>query len=536
MIKRILSLILAAGLLLALCACDGGGGASGGVSSVTSKPTEPDEPTTLLQRQPAKLGNMAMQSMFYHPQQADTVYLVDITHATKGEVATLRCLQGLVARNSSAAIYLYSDEVDLHWRDYLTAEYGVYFTAADTAKLLQVFADCYSGVAVYGSGDYEFVLAACLAGQTDRVIMSRAVYEQHADLFRQEEVLQVSGLATTADEAYDYIYSNLLTKANKNYVALCNEQTPFLDYIIASGCLCVDSMQRLMTAARHVAACVDAQLPAVAFLDEQPAADTLAELSGIGFSAMDINSLTNTTLFSSVQVRQIDAYTTSPALGAEAGNVYVAITLAADGVHTPQQEVTALWNERSSITRVSTEFCPALYELAPVIVNWYMLNCTSTDNLVAPHCGWSAVDAGKMPEQYYNQWNMLNNYFLQACGIRTVANCVVSSAEQLEIIGKDSVAEGFVVPHKVLQAADKTAELPAAVGYVDIATIEGLTEWLSGLQADEAAPQFYVVRLQPNEYDAEIYRQIDAVAANANLASGGIFKFVMVDDLIVAQK
>lgn len=535
MIKRIIALIMISALLLTLCACDGGGGVSSGATSSATSSSPSVEPTTLLQRQPAKVGNMVMQSMFYHPEQADTVYLVDVSRMTDGEIATLRCLQGLVAR-TSAAIYLYSDEVDLYWRDYLTAEYGVYFESADTARLLEVFADCYDGVAVYGNKKYHFALAATLAGQTGKVIMSQSVYDKYADRFEQEDVLQVGELAATGKEAYDYVYGNLLEGANKNYVAVCDEQTAFLDYMIATGCICVDSSEELINASAQVAACADAQLPAVALLDEQPSAAALADLSALGFSAMDIGDMTNTTLFASVQVRQIEAYTTSPSLNAEAGNVYVAVMLASDGVHTPQQEVTALWNERSSITRVSTEFCPALYELAPAIANWYMLNCTSTDNLVAPHCGWSAVDAGEMSEEHYAQWTLLNNYFVNSCGIRTVSNCVISDAADLDIIGKDSAAEGFVVPWALLQSITPTEDTPAVVGYVDIATIDGLAEWLDGLESDEEQPQFYVVRLQPNEYDAEIYRQIDAVAANANLAKGGIFKFVMVDDLIIAQK
>lgn len=532
MIKRISALILAVALLLTLCACNGGGVSSGGSSGGHS--SQAPQPTTMLQRQPSKIGGMVMQGIFYHPQQADTVYLVDVTRATDAEVATLRCLQGLVAR-TSAAIYLYSDEADLYWRDYLTAEYGVYFESADLARLLTVFGDCYNGVAVYGSEGYEFALAATVAGQSNRVLMSEAVFEQYADLFEDNMVLLMSHLAANADDAYYYIYQSMLSDVNKNYVAVCDEQTAFLDYMIATGCLCIDNMSELLTAAGYIAASIDAQLPAVALLGEQPDEVRLAKLSELGFSAIDINDMRNTTLFASVQVRQIEAYTTSPSLGAQAGNVYVAVMLASEGVHTLQQEVTTLWNNRSSITRVSTEFYPAIYELAPVIANWYMLNCNATDNLVAPHCGWSAVDAGKMSEQHYTQWTLLNNYFLNACGIKTVSNCVVSDAEQLRIVGGDTAAEGFVVPLNVLGAIEQTDDTPRVVGYVDIATIDGLTDWLGSIEADEEQPQFYVVRLQPSEYDDEIYRQIDAVAANANLAAGGIFKFVMVDDLIAAQ-
>lgn len=554
MMKKTVSFILPLALVFCLCCCGGGGASSSGIissSNISSTNSEPQP--TLAAREPQQIGTMTMQQVFYRPKQADTVYLVDTSRLRDDEITALRCLQGAVARTKSAAIYLCGGEVDEFWRDYMSAEYGVYFKAADIGQLLETFADCYEGAVVYKNGGYEFCVAATMAAQQNKLLMSSAVYSKYSYCFDTETTERVGGRWASADEAYDYMYGQLMDGVNHNYVAVCDSDTPFLDYIFAAQAGCVDSVSRVTQFVEHLPVGDAARQPTVALVGEDISGTTLTVLSSSGCTSLNINSFTNGTVFASISVTQLQMRMQSYSLNPQPGNIYLAVTMASEGVHTQQNEVTRLWGGRNSVTRVSTEFSPILYEIAPIIANWYMLNCSQSDDFVAAG-GWSDVDAAAMDSDIYLQWQMVNNKLLKACGISVVCDRSVTTADGLMKVADGSVAAGYVVGSdlqnsmaavtssspassavsSVSEQDEQSAQLPLTVGYVDIDTIEQLADWIETLEADENSAQYYVVRLAHSGNGTEIYRQIDAVASNAN-NSGGVYKFVLAGDIFAAM-
>ena len=141
-IRKCTGLLCAAVLLTGAAGCKGNPEPQP-TTAATSAVTVPQVTTTAAPtmplRAPKTLGSMTMGSVYYKPEMAAAVYAVDTTKLSDSEIAMLRCLQGLVARTDSAAIYLMGTDSDRFWNTHTAEEYGIVFKEATTQELLKKY-------------------------------------------------------------------------------------------------------------------------------------------------------------------------------------------------------------------------------------------------------------------------------------------------------------------------------------------------------------------------------------------------------------
>lgn len=145
--KRMFSLLIAVLMLLSFYSCeqtpsdssstaDSQNESSDISSDISSESSEQSEnPSSederyadMVAREEVVLGKMSFGKVFYRAAQVTDIYLVDITQEDEETVATLRSLQGLVARNYGGAIFLDDGSTaSQFWLEYCSTEYGLYF-------------------------------------------------------------------------------------------------------------------------------------------------------------------------------------------------------------------------------------------------------------------------------------------------------------------------------------------------------------------------------------------------------------------------
>lgn len=408
MIKRTLALLMCMILALSVCACGNNNN-----DNTTTTPSATEKPTvveTLPEiKKPDNIGNMSFSNAFYKPILGAVMYNVDISKAEDYEILGLRCLQGLVARNDSAQIYLSDDQNDSFWITRLTDEYGIIVKNLTVAECFEKFAKKIEGVVNYSADNENSALTAVyLASQNDAIAWPSAnANELNEYLQKQVDVKSDTSMIDTAKMSLD----KQLETAKGMYAGAVSSNCDFIDYLYAVGAVMVtaddDSIVTQLVKSEKF------ERPAVLFCENEK---HLKTASVNGFGVLDIHGFSNSTLFSSFTNANVNSGTTKgdSALSEETEN-YASIEIVVDEKTAFGDNMSYLLkNNRRGSTCITFSISPAIYELAPPIASWYSAGRRSITSLSADCTGYMSVDLSVFPAEHTETYFARSKTFINA--------------------------------------------------------------------------------------------------------------------------
>ena len=383
-------------------------------------------------RTPTKVGTMTMHKLFYktqpHEGVADGVDLRDQDNAT---VMAALCLQGLVARESDASIFVITCQNDVSWKQDLTRRYGVEFQELSVPELFDKYRSYVKKLVVYGHPDgdnYEMVMAINMAAIANGLPVTTALAESMSDyatLPRED----VQGRWNGRVEAYTWGIENVLPHCTKHYVGACDGNDTVWDYLYATKSFCFwldytsaperEVIERILRS--------DYTMPGLVFGYGEGGDLLLNTTAPEGFAYFVSDYFVNATFLSSFTATK-ESYAQNPIrtdLKPEDGVMYVSLYISdGDNVQFNQKASQYLWSNTThrGTYPVGLELNPALYELAPTMLEWYISRVTKNDELMGGPAGFSYIWEDIYKPSAFEPWHAVNNYFLQKAGMRVVAS------------------------------------------------------------------------------------------------------------------
>lgn len=383
----------------------------------------------LPERQPAALGHMRMNILFYKGEKAACVDFVDLKKADEETRATVIALQGLVARELASAVYITVSPEDDMWADYCAAEYGTVFESTSLETLFRKYRSLVKTLVLYRFDPkretaYEYNIALMMAAQANGLPVTQGLYEKLASWGYDVPVEDIQGRWAGRPEAYRFAIRELLPGCNPNYVAATGFWQYFNDYVYATKTFTFmlsilkpeekEVLDELLSSERFVR-------PAIVFGYGQEGDDLLLASIPHGFSYIVNDYFSNSTFFSSFEM-PARCYSQPPQqpVEAENGKVYIGLYFSdGDNIQFNQRLSSCIWrNPDRGLNPVGMQLNPVLFEIAPPILAWYYSSLTPNDEIVGGPAGFSYVWEHAYREDCWPQWHAYNNFYLQAAGIR----------------------------------------------------------------------------------------------------------------------
>lgn len=429
-----LCLILAAALILTGCK------PNTPAPSPSSEQSEPIPSETLPARTPESIGNMTLGTVMYAAKQAVTVYAVDISELDGGLKTALRCLQGLVAREEDAAIYLEENDSDRTLQQYCASEYGVFFRQIDCGELFLKYSNLIDEIVIYDPAEeHSFNAALCEAAVKDGICVdSDTIISLDADVFKGKTTVDLRGRWASADEAAEYTLSELAPLCNKNYLASVNADSDMLDYLYATKALFLDT-EVSDTAGLISRAAEAAGLDSFGLYFGTDSSGLVTPLSSAGYVYLPSSGLPNSTLLSSLPhlTTRLEQETPSPA-ETDDGKIFVSVSVFpdADLIQDVYGYSSLIQSSRLPSMHMGVAVNPVLYELAHPILCWYYQNRPEGHELISCTDGIGLTDWSAFKAEYTDALCGANKTLLADSGITLLplsgsADTAVFAAEKL---------------------------------------------------------------------------------------------------------
>lgn len=511
--KRAVALALSFMLLVCLCSCEGGPSiADSSASEPASSGKASNADTTSLNSgsgtNPDSDNNTAEAAKLFEGfNQSACVYAVDVTDCSSGTLTMLRSLQGLVAANEEASIYLIGSESDTFWKSYLRDEMGVYFKTLTPKQLINKFSDTIKTVVEYTSGTYEFEVAWNTAIKSEgAIIADENTIKKYSLESVTGEIYDVRGKYTDKESAYNDMFTDYTTGGIKaDYVSFCGEESPFNDYAYAVGAVKMNFADNADWESQMFSAMIDsterASIGAALFDGEPDCAEDadfgVAQFSKAGFGCINVSNFSNATLYSSIG----SGYKTTAkhikyAKSGSSGNVYLSIVIDTDSIGSSIQNDYVLWTAKHNRYNVSLCLSPLMYKLAPSVLLWYSVN-TRGDNQLISSGDWLKIDDQVMPDDLYVQWRNENNYLVENSGLYIIRSTDSRSGVDMKYCyGRFTNADGvFVNSDSIGNGIPSHNANVALVPIFNALTVEEFINSIADISANDVYSQYYAVSI-----------------------------------------
>lgn len=510
--KRAVALALSFLLLVCLCCCEGGASiADSSASDSTSSGKSSNADTTSLNSSIATNPDSDKNTeeatkLFEGFNQSACVYAVDVTDCSSGTLTMLRSLQGLVAANEEASIYLINNESDVFWKNYFRDEMGVYFKVLTPKQLINKFSDTIKTVVEYTSGTYEFEVAWNTAIKSEgAIIADENTIKKYSLESVTGEIYDVRGKYTDKESAYndmfaDYINGGIIA----DYISFCGEESSFNDYAYAVGAVIMNFSDNADWESQMFAAMIDSTarttVGAVLFDGEPNYAEdanfSISQFSKAGFGCLNVNSFSNATLYSSVGRgnKTTAKHVKYAKSDSSAGNVYLSVVINTDSIGLSIQSNYVLWTAKHSRYNVSLSLSPLMYKLAPSVLLWYSVN-TRGDNQLVSSGDWLEIDETTIPGELYAQWHNENNYLIENSGLYIARSANMRGGAGYRY-GRFTDADGILansdsIGNGIPSHSSKIAVIPI----FDASTVEEFVNCIAGISSNDAYSQYYAVSI-----------------------------------------
>ena len=518
-----------AAVLLMTSGCD-----SSSQQTSTTAPTSTAVPSTTLPaptipvRVPETLGTMEMGTVFYKPKQASTVFSVNIEKASSAEVAALRCLQGLVARTSSGAVYLQSGEDDAFWRDYTESEYGLLFKDFTAEQLFQKYADSVKSFVVYDEKRaYEFPIAQSLASAQDGLAVTEELLTQYAPYFSEDiKITRLSSVCKDESSAMKWAVENVLPLCEKQYIGIVGQEDAFNDYLYAVKAFTVSVSKNTKKTFLEAIGDAGYQEPGIVF---QSGVDLTGDVGSAGFGTIECTGFANATFFASFPNSNRD-FSQPNAVDKKAldGRIYVSIVLTDDNLLLSQRDlVNRLINPAvRGNTPVGFAVNPSLSELAPAIFKWYQQNRASNTLFVSTDGGYCAIDEASFKSDALVSWQLTNRHFLDDSGL-SILNLTSSDKEDTLVSVLDALnRSGYLC--KGMEDSALLAGKPA-IAVRELLNLEDISDFK--LPAEQTEARFVCLFVPISELGEQPYQKLDELVTQYQTANPERVEFLLPNDL-----
>ena len=510
-IKRILIMVMCALMAISITSCLQ---SNDNIPPTTTSPTttQPTIETPTQIPTPEKIGNMTFGTAFYKAQIGSSIYNVDITDATDYEILAAKCLQGLVAREQSAQIYLSEDENDNFWLSRFRDQYGFIVKNITLTDMFSQFGGVVENIVVYNSENENSKMSAVYtASLNNGVAVAQEYASNFAVYFKNAVVVDTQATVSTSDECVD----NALSTAQGMYVASVDGDCEFIDYLYAvkAPIVCVDddnvsALEKLLKSDKF-------ERPAVLFCDED---EYLKLASQNGFGTLNIDGFSNATLFSS--------FTNADASkGAEKGasryseeiENYVSIEIVTSESDFADSFSYLLKNSRRGSTAITLNISPAIYELAPPVAAWYQAGRRAATSFSAKDIGYMNVDISEMNEEYLKTFFERSKPFVNGFGF-SIADVNVS-ADELVILSEN------------LPGITPISSEDTAVTVINIDNIYSFSDF----KLPQAQLPFYCVRVNAEDITTSTFQQLENLVVHFQEKNDNT-EFVLCEDLLATIK
>lgn len=373
-------------------------------------------------RGPQAIGNMTLQQLIYKAKQAVTVYVVDISDLDDGMKTALRCLQGLVAREEDAAIFLEDSDSDYSWRQYCASEYGVFFKNIGYNELFLQYSDLIEKIIIYDDDGYEFNTAFTMASVFNGICLDgETVRKLDADVLKGKETADVRNLWASYDEAVNYAFENFADKCTPGYFATVTTDTCLLDYLYATKTFCVDLTQDTGSTISRISQTFPIDTFGLYFgssLHE----GFISSLSAEGFILVPANSLSNSTTLSSLPKLNMQMVQETPdnsSSGEDKSFLSISLINASSLESTMNYQKIVQSSDFASLN-LGVSVNPILLEMAHPIISWYYQNKPSGHEIISTVDGIGRVDWEAFKDEYIDDLYDENNRLLAESGIKNL--------------------------------------------------------------------------------------------------------------------
>ncbi len=497
---------------------------SSDLSSDTESVSSTDERyTDMVAREEPVLDKMHFGKVFYRSKQATNIYLVNITELDDDTVNMLRSLQGLVARNHGGAIYLDDGSVaSRFWIDYCSSEYGLNFKDSTPSDVINKFARYIKGAVLYSDEvDYEYTVAQNISIQSDYLVATGLSISLVNPALSNKPLVDIRNQFADKKAAYNYIMENCLPTSSTRYLGIVGKSAAFSDYVYAVKALVLDfdfsekwesDMLSLITGRP------DWNETAYVFSDRSVSTALLNVFSANGFAVINVGEFTNCTLFSSITAKYNTRTRKYEMDKLTANKIYVSMYLNVESMADIQQTAYTVWNCKTAASRISVEYYPVLYELAPPIAKWFKQNRTSNDMLISADLGCGSANLSLMDEKTAELFRANNQYFLNASGITVISTDTDMYA-----------ADDYDDEMSDLLAPETENNITARMRFTDADSIES---WLSTAVPVSKAPMYFLIELPSAEFDGETFTKLGEIITDVKKEREGIFEFVLTENLL----
>lgn len=477
----------------------------------------------MVAREKTILKNMNFGKVFYRAAQATDIYLIDIANEDVDTVATLRSLQGLVARHFGGAIYLDDgSNASKFWIEYCSSEYGLYFEKSTPAQVIKRFSKYIKGAVLYSPDiPYEFTVAQNTAIQSDYLVATGLSVSLVNPALTNKPLIDIRGQFKNKKDAYKYIIENCLKTSSTQYIGILNQNAAFSDYVYSVKSLVLDfdfseSWESEMLS--YIIGRPDWNETAYVFTDRAISNALLNVLSADGFATINTGWFANCTLFSSVTASYNGRTIKHDIKSLDENKIYVSMFLNVESMSDIQQTAYNVWNHKTGASRISVEFYPIMYELAPPIAKWYRQNLTANDMLISADLGCGMANLSLMKPETAQLFRNNNQYFLNACGIS-----VISNGMNLHTV------DDFNAQLDGMDVVNTENTITASMRFTDLESFE---TWLNSATPVANAPMYFLIELPSSNFEVDGLNELGTVISTATGKRKGVFEFVLTENLL----
>ena len=382
-------------------------------------------------------SNDRMIPAFQAPTHLD-VY--DMFGASPDMQLTITTLVGLVNR-PQPQVYLVMGGDEEFWRNevFMHIPQTVSPAKGDAilATLLQHYKDIIQGMIVYDPNLNDSInIATMLAAQRNALAVSpeQASVIANTHAFPVLVDLRTFGWKSRA-QAYDWAFHNLRANCSSRLVAgLDSRNMNLRPFLVATHTFIyfLDSRDYLpdfndhLTSERHLLTEILASFPAGAthlgwFLDESSG---VALTSKAAIPVLATDNFTNLEVWTAVQTNTNATHQSTAHVvnTAEDAKVYVSFTISdGDNLQYCQHHMKDIWRDsaRGSVP-IGWTIAPELYQLTPLLANYYLHSATPNDEFIAGPSGTGYMFPSHWPEEQLRDFLQITGERMQDMGITLI--------------------------------------------------------------------------------------------------------------------
>ena len=392
------------------------------------------------QRSPKTLGNMTMNNLLYKTkQETGIIDYIDLRSVDGSVRIAALCLQGLVSRNNTASIYFATCDSDIYWKNYIEKRYKVKFQEITANEMFYKYAPFVKKMVIYdwpsGNTDpYQMVMAINMAAISDGLPVTHGLLDLMVDegWYSKSIVKEdISRKWKNKQEAYDWGIKNVLPQCNKNYVGACDANDTIWDYLYAtkSFSFWLDYKNNSEKALIDRILSGGYTLPGMVFGYGEHGDELLHATGPKGFAYLVSDYFVNATYLCSFPdpKKTYSQNSVNSSLKGKNGVMYISLYISdGDNIQFNQKASQILWDNTTDRGRnpVALEINPALYEMAPPMLEWFHAQRTKNDELMGGPAGFSYIWEDEFMDNtsVWDAWHGINNYFLNKSNMRVVAS------------------------------------------------------------------------------------------------------------------